>query len=40
MTIRNHIELGAGYQSLNSFYFARYGGNPDKGPFALLDAER
>ncbi len=32
------IELGMGYQSLDSFAFGRYGGNADKGPFAIVDA--
>ena len=33
----NRFEIGTGYQSLNSYYFARYGGNPDKGPFLIVD---
>ena len=28
----NRFEVGAGYQSLSSYYFARYGGNPGQRP--------
>jgi MtrB/PioB family decaheme-associated outer membrane protein len=33
----DHFEIGAGYQSLQSYYFARYGGNAGKGGFAIVD---
>jgi MtrB/PioB family decaheme-associated outer membrane protein len=34
----DHFEVGAGYQSLKSYYLARYGGVGDKGAFAIADA--
>src|SRR5437868_2724642 len=33
----NHVELGAGFQSVTSYYFARYGGVPDRGLFGIAD---
>ncbi|MHB1204306.1 MAG: MtrB/PioB family decaheme-associated outer membrane protein [Rhodospirillaceae bacterium] len=33
----DHFEVGVGYQSLKSYYMARYGGVADKGAFAVAD---
>lgn len=33
----DHFEVGAGYQSLKSYYFSRYGGVADRGGFAVVD---
>jgi len=34
----NSVEVGIGYQSLDSFHMGRYGGITDKGPFAVFNA--
>ncbi len=38
LAFASSIEGGLGYQSLDSFYFGRYGGLADKGPFGFFDA--
>ncbi|TAL04023.1 MAG: MtrB/PioB family decaheme-associated outer membrane protein [Rhodospirillaceae bacterium] len=36
--LTNAVEVGVGYQNLDSYYFGRYGGVTGEGPFPLFDA--
>jgi len=36
--LTNAVEIGSGYQNLNSYYFGRYGGVTGAGPFPTFDA--